>query len=47
MILFRKACLIGITVLSGGHTVRHSLMNLLAVLTAAFLQFRVAPFAQV
>ena len=39
--------LITITVLSGGHTVRHSLMNLLAVLTAAFLQFRWTPFAQV
>ena len=45
-ILLRKMVLISITVLSGGHTVRHSLMNLLAVLTAAFLQFRWAPFAQ-
>ena len=45
-ILGRKMALIGITVLSGGHTVRHTLMNLLAVLFAAFLQFRLAPFAQ-
>jgi len=42
----RKMLLIMITVLSGGHTVRHTLMNLLVVLAASFLQFRFSPFAQ-
>jgi hypothetical protein len=46
VILARKMLLIMITVLSGGHTVRHTLMNLLVVLAASFLQFRFSPFAQ-
>jgi hypothetical protein len=46
VIIIRKLMLTFITVQSGGHSVRASLMNMLVLFFAAFLQFQFAPYAQ-
>jgi hypothetical protein len=46
IIILRKLLLTVITVRSGGHTVRGSLLNMLVLFFASFLQFQFAPFAQ-
>jgi hypothetical protein len=45
-IMIRKLLLCIMTITSGGHTVRGSLLNMLVLFGAAFCQFQLAPFAQ-